>query len=481
MEEIKKWPIYFKENLICGNPKSEIGIATLFTPTQKIVEKISKEDFCVAGQLYSKEGINYILRNILANPSIRYLIVCGRDVSGSGKALVDFFEKGIDENYNIVGNKFAFIHKEISEEALELVRKNVKIKNLIGVQNPKEIIKAIRVWRRVGTPFAKPQLFPEPKMEEISTFPTQEGVFRISEKYIGLCWLRILKLILRFGTINESWYGNKTRELFNIVATISREDPFNPRIFPWFQVTKEDIEKYCSYIMNPKKGEEIYSYGERLFNYSGINQVDEIMVSFLKKYPNDRAAMAVIFDLHKDHKLPRSPCMCLVQATAQDRKINLTAYFRSHDIFSAWVVNAFGLRRLQHYIAQKLSKELGFLTIFSNCAHIYEERWKLAQEIVEKYGFQKRPYPFDSRGYFVISVDKKDIVAKLYSNEGKFLQEFRCNGLEEKAAIKMYNNMISAEAVSEISHAFDLGAELQKAEIAIKHNLKYIQDKDLIF
>jgi len=26
-----------------------------------------------------------------------------------------------------------------------------------------------------------------------------------------------------------------------------------------------------------------------------------------------------------------------------------------------------------------------------------------------------------------------------------------------------------------------LGAELQKAEIAIKHNLKYTQDKELIF
>ena len=45
----------------------------------------------------------------------------------------------------------------------------------------------------------------------------------------------------------------------------------------------------------------------------------------------------------------------------------------------------------------------------------------------------------------------------------------------------MFQKLILAEAISEISHAFDLGAELQKAEIAIKNNLKYTQDKELIF
>jgi len=49
-----------------------------------------------------------------------------------------------------------------------------------------------------------------------------------------------------------------------------------------------------------------------------------------------------------------------------------------------------------------------------------------------------------------------------------------------EAAIKMYHKLILSEVVSEISHAFDLGAELQKAEIAIKNNLKYTQDRELI-
>ena len=121
------WPIYSKENLILGNPKSEAALITLWTPTRQITEKLDKNLFSAAGQLYSKSGINYIIRNILANPFIHYLIICGQDLSGSGQALINFFQKGIDSDYNILDADFALIDKEIPKQAIELVRKNVKI------------------------------------------------------------------------------------------------------------------------------------------------------------------------------------------------------------------------------------------------------------------------------------------------------------------------------------------------------------------
>jgi len=36
-----------------------------------------------------------MLRNILANPAIRYLILCGVDRQGSGDALLKFFNNGV--------------------------------------------------------------------------------------------------------------------------------------------------------------------------------------------------------------------------------------------------------------------------------------------------------------------------------------------------------------------------------------------------
>ena len=435
----------------------------------------------MAGQLYSKSGINYIIRNILANPSIHYLIVCGQDTSSSGQALINFFQKGIDEDYNIIDTDFALIHKEIPKESIKLIRENIKIKNLIGVRDADKIAKELKSCLVKGRPFANPQIFTEHKEKKATSFPTDQSVFKIREKYIGSAWLRILKLILKFGAINKSWYGNEVREIFNVAAVISHENPLNSQIFPFLQVSNEDIKKYQSSIMSGNKGDEIYNYGERLWNYKGINQVEDVMIPYLKKYPSDRAALAVIFDMAHDHKASRSPCMCLVQATTLNDRLNLTAYFRSHAIFSGWVLNAFGLRQVQHYIAQKLSKKIGLLTIFSNCAHIYENELPAAKKIVKEHGFKKLDYYLDPRGYFIVSVKGKDIVLRHYSPDNQFLQEFRQNGLEEKAAIKIYNKLILVEAVSEISHAFDLGAELQKAEIAIKNGLDYIQDKELLF
>lgn len=477
----KNWPNYFKNNLILGNSKSEVAIVTLWTPAKKIAEKMNKNLFCVIGQLYSKDGVNYIIRNILANPSIRFLIVCGQDLSGSGKVLIDFFQKGVDDDYNIKDNDFALIHKEIPEKALKLVRSNVQIKNLIGISDPEKIIKELKNYQLVGKPFAKPEIFADHKEEKIEIFPTDQSVFKIREKYIGTAWLRMLKLIFKFGIIGKSWYGNNVQELFNIAVVVEDEDPLNPKMFPYLQVSKKDIKKYQSNIMSGNRGDEIYTYGERFWNYKGINQVDEVIVPFLKKYPTDRAALAVTFDMAFDHKSSRAPCMCLVQATTLGNKLNLTAYFRSHAIFSGWALNAFGLRRLQYYIAGKLFREIGTLTIFSNCAHIYDNEWSTAKKIVEKYSPKKFKFSLDPRGYFLITVEKKEIVVKHYSHQNQFLQEFRQNGKVSKAAIEMYNKLILSEAVSKISHAFDLGVELQKAEIAIKNNLKYKQDSELKF
>lgn len=474
------WPVYYSDSLIKGNMESEIAITTLWTPAKLIADNIDPELFSVIGQLYSKEGINFILRNILANPKIRYIIICGTELSGSGKALADFFAKGVDKDNNIIGNDFAMIHKEIPIEAIELIRKNVRSENLIGTTDSDKIIEKIKNYKPIGKLFAEFQTFPDPKNELAVSFPCEETVFPIRSKYIGAAWLEIIKHIQRFGTIRNNFYGGSVREIFNIAAVVTDEDSFDPKMFPYMQVSKEEIEKYSQYIMNGNKGDEVYTYGERLWNYKGINQVEDVIVPYLKKYPTDRAAVAMMFDLAVDHKASRAPCMCMVQAATLGGKLNLTAYFRSHAVFSGWVLNAFGLRRLQKYIADKLGLKVGILTIFSNCAHIYDNEWMMAEKIVKDHG-NNFELVLDPRGYFMITLDKKEIIAKHYSPDGKFLEEFRQDGLVPKAAMAMYAKLAAANTVSAVSHAFDLGVELEKAEIAMKNNLEYKQDKPLVF
>ena len=479
-KNIIDWPVCSKENVILGNPKSEIAIATLWTPTKKITDELGPDSFCVAGQLYSKEGINFIFRNILANPKIRYLIICGTELSGSGQVLVDFFEKGIDDNYNVIGNDFAKVHQEIPRESLDLIRKNVTIEKIIGVQDVAEIKKIISNYKSQGKPFAEPMIFAEKKEDEIKYFPTDQSVFKIRGKYVGEVWLEILENILKFGRLNPTWYGGNVKELFNIAAVVTDENPDEPKMFPYMQINKIDIENYCSHIMTGEKGDEVYTYGERLWDYKGINQVEDVIIPYLKKYPTDRAALAMMFDLTNDHKAERAPCMTQVQVTTLGDEVNMTAYFRSHAIFSGWALNAFGLRKVQKYIAEQLSKKVGTLTIFSNCAHIYDNEWQTAEGVVAKYGNKIKFEATDPRGYFIINIENENIVIKHYSSDGKYIQEFRQNGKEKNVTVGLYRKLLSAKAISEISHAFYIGAEIQKAETAVKLGFTYIQDKEII-
>ena len=48
-----------------------------------------------------------------------------------------------------------------------------------------------------------------------------------------------------------------------------------------------------------------------------------------------------------------------------------------------------------------------------------------------------------------------------------------------KTAIEIVNTLIKHNYISSLQHAADMGIELCKAELALKYNLDYTQDKDL--
>ena len=128
------WPIFFKEQLKIGNLESCVAICTLWSKKETIYEKLSKDSYCVCGNLYTAEGINYLIKNIFSYPKIRYIIVCGKEMNESGTALVNFMEKGIDENRKIMGSN-CYIDSNISGELIEKFRSNIKLIDMRGKED----------------------------------------------------------------------------------------------------------------------------------------------------------------------------------------------------------------------------------------------------------------------------------------------------------------------------------------------------------
>lgn len=471
----KDWPKYFNDLLIKGDPKSSIGIVTLWMDRRHIADKLGdrSKEVALIGQLYSKDGINWILRNIFLNPFIKKLVICGEDKSGSGEALVLLSKKGIDSHGTIIGSSSAQLHQEIENKYIEAFRTNVEIIDLRRKDPIEKILEEINQTEKLNEPWIEPKEFPEPILHSPETMPSEQCGFKVEGEKVGDIWLKILGVIMRFGHVKKSQHSSDQREVVNLISVITGENVDSIDWKPYFLFTKEDLKNYLPQVLtkNPIPAVE-YTYGQRLRDHDGVDQVAAI-IEDLKKTPYSRRAVAVTWKVAKDHNNPHAPCLDLIQCLVQDNKLFFTAYIRSNDMFRAWPMNALALLHLQKIITEEGGFKIGHLTIISSSAHIYSDCWNEAKNILDKYG-KATTCRFDPRGNFVIGIEGGKIKAKQLSPSGETIFEFL-----GKTAREIFDNICVNQGVSLIEHAFDLGAELQKAEIALKQNVMYVQDQPL--
>lgn len=107
-------------------------------------------------------GIEKIVANIISNPNIRYLIICGDDIRGHcpGSTLIALKKNGIDEKNRIVDAQGAIPFIEnLKKEAIERFRSQIMIIDLIGLKDKKVIEKEIDKCIKLSTPsFGKPYI-----------------------------------------------------------------------------------------------------------------------------------------------------------------------------------------------------------------------------------------------------------------------------------------------------------------------------------
>jgi len=493
------WPIYYKDKLIVGNLKSNVGVATLWMPKENVASELTAESFSVCGQLYTKRGINPMLRNILANPLIRYLVICGVDRQGSGEAVLRFFKDGVDVKsgkegellgWKIIGDEEALLDKEIPLEAFDLIRKNVRFIDM-RMKPLKEVAALINSLEKTES-FGGPQIFDITQTTKIDIFPSDLSVFKLRKDYIGDAWIDVLKIINRFGVEIPGMYGT-VKAVHNLSVIIEKEDPKNPKFYDYLKFAREGLDLYIKGFFDVNKGTEAYTYGERIFNLDGINQ-EEIMVEKLKRYPYDRGALAVLWNPHQDNFPPKDnerqemgqtkgwkvPCLVMILGQCLGETFNLTAVFRNNDVYGAWPLNAFALRKFQQDIAVKINKNLGSLTTVSHIAEMYEIDWEDSKDIVEQNDDIARTCMYDTRSNYTIAVEGEDIVLKFISPDGAAeLAEFRENGKKPKVARDLCASAIKEMLISDLGAACDLGRQLAKAETAVKLGLVFEQDNVL--
>lgn len=474
------------------------------------------KNYAAIGNLYSPaRGLSFILRNLLANPQIRYVISLSATPSdknsGSVDALTSFFHYGFEKDYIngkpywVTYNGKGVIDYEISEQALNTLRKHIFYANYSNlnlladaVQNqfPFEEPYLLGAW-------GEPMRFPDPVIET-TTLPGNRYGHIVRGDTVAETWVKLIQRIRKTGTIRPTGYDGKWQELIDLVAIVKSE-PIE-FYFPepnYLPTDRKYLESYIPQILEDAEydydGKVKYTYGQRLRSWFYRDQIEEVIEKLISEIDSASAVMN-LWDSGRgfnneistapfgrlpgesDHQHGGSPCLNHIWLRVVEGELSMTATFRSNDMFSAWPANAMGLIALQRHIRDEIAKRseydltLGPLITVSQSAHIYDDCWENADSLIKSQYHNiiiNRQYD-DPVGKFIIDVnyDDKKILVEHQNDNGETVEIYEGN-----TAKKLYQKIAENNPVIETKHALYLGTELQKAEFSLKYNTAYRQDR----
>jgi len=489
------WPLYHPNEVVVGNVKHPLAVSTLWTERQGLEKILGKDEFCAIGQCFSPRGVSLTLRELLINPNITILVTWGRDATKTGEQIKTFFENGFNGDYTLPGfGPSIKLHEEIPKEELEMLRKKIEYVDLRGKikdSDYKGIAEALRIlekkkgpWRDYGMIYPMKDFVPDKMPGELTGYVARGET-------VGETWLDLLDTILRFGRVKNIPGEDSKIDIVNLMAVVNGKEDYlsmaNPEIFKYIPDFRGGVERYVEQFTSGKHLEgSAYSYGEELLAHETENGKREDQIEYivgkLSKSQHTGRAFGSTWNVGRHMKAPEGPCLVDVQfaaigETEESYKLSLTAHFKTHDMFSAWPANVFGLRELQKLVFQKLqnpykerglSLELGPLATISASAHFYGGQTENAQKTLKEFPLSKnRHYNLpggdiqDPRGNYTVGLtDANQILIEHVDTTGMIFEskEFGTRTEAEK--------WIGDKRVSYLEHAVYLGREIGRAALA---------------
>jgi len=232
-----------------------------------------------------------------------------------------------------------------------------------------------------------------------------------------------------------------------VMVTIA--NPFaEPRIHKNFPGGPEELESYRQEVVSgihdhwidPAAGKWTYTYHERLFAYSPVEdirnpkspkpfkKVDQIqyIIDSLSRANHTRRAQAITWMPTADPQTDDPPCLqriwCrLVESADGSMVLNMNTHWRSRDLYKAWFMNVYALTDLQRTIAEKISKKInkpvsvGRYVDICDSLHIYGSYFKSAEAEIEKMRdghFEKRSWLSMHPAFQLITKETREKLAK---------------------------------------------------------------------
>jgi len=406
--------INFPQGLICGGMYNTSALCTLWDDPIDYYEARSSHFFAFMGGLHSKQGIKYMLCNISAS-NVRVLWIVGKDRTN----LVPFL-------YDLKEHSNSFLTKD--EQS---IMDSISLHRIVATEDSpdprSDIIQCMADKCYQDIYVKRPSgrvLLPIPKQEFDAEYTVdyKPGHY-INRSHPYRAWKEALHKIKTCGYNDED---NQCYPIHNLLITVKARD-LTPLYDNELSSQKEEILEYeqCLSDESPPEEGTSYTYGNRIGSFLGSDQKEYVIEELLTN-ESSRKAVIVLVDPHADrYEIKDIPCLNEIAFRCVDEKLVMTAVFRSHDIYKAWIKNYIALYHFYVDICEKLdiNPDRGFITIHSIDAHIYKSDIAL----LPKENIRSPYYPdrfniiFSSIGDMIEAkvVDKNGSLVESFSSEDK--------------------------------------------------------------
>ena len=180
-----KWPVEPGDYVI-KDPTSPVAVVTLRSRMELDTQ------YAIKGTCFTENiGIERVILNIISNPNIRFLVLCGAESSGhyTGESIRNLKEYGVDpQSKKILNSKgpLAFL-RNLPQDAIDRFRRQIQVVDLIDVQDPSKIAGEIdRLLREGITAFEEKPMIISAKVEREETEVIIDDVMVLPELNLKL-------------------------------------------------------------------------------------------------------------------------------------------------------------------------------------------------------------------------------------------------------------------------------------------------------
>lgn len=148
-----RWPPIPGEYYVVGRGIDRpVVLSTLASPDlARTVADARPAGLCIAGKTETENiGIEKLVRNCLATPEIRVLLLAGKDSAGHrpGQTLLALFREGVDTTMRVVGSEAPRpVLTNLTREEVARFRDQVSVDDRVGCEDPHQVLSRIEALR----------------------------------------------------------------------------------------------------------------------------------------------------------------------------------------------------------------------------------------------------------------------------------------------------------------------------------------------